>query len=117
MALARHKLDALIKTCITERNGGISAEEKLVDGLALLQSCQCTVLPENGSGIGQGALKTLVTAKERAVAKLQSFVKDLPELFNVTAGGKCYVGQVDGNNALVESAVVLRLALCINVRR
>ena len=65
MAFAGHVLDALIKAGITQGDGGVTAEEQLVDGFALLQSCQSAVLPQDGSSIGKGAQQPLMTAQQR----------------------------------------------------
>ena len=53
---------------------------------------------------------------QRAVAQFQSLIEDLPELFDVAAGGQRHIGQVDGDHALVEAAVILRLAVFIDIR-
>ena len=58
-----------------------------------------------------------MAAHERAVAQLQPLVKDLPELLHVAAGGQRHVRQVDGHDALIEAAVVLRLAVFVDIRR
>ena len=47
------------------------------------------------------------------VAQLEALLEDLPELVHVAAGGQRHVGQVDGDDALVEAAVVLGLARVI----
>ena len=44
------------------------------------------------------------------VAESQALVKDLPELLEVAAGGKGYIHQIDGDNTLIEAAVVFGLA-------
>ena len=56
VALAGHVLDALVESGVAQGDGGVAVEEQLVDGLPLLQTGQGAVLPENGGGIGQGAL-------------------------------------------------------------
>ena len=117
MALAGHELDTFIKTCVAEGDRRIAAVEELIDRLALLQSCQRSVLPEDRCRIGQRTLEAVVTAHQRLVAQLQTLVKDLPELVDIAAGGKCNVRQVDCDNALIEAAVILRLAVFIDIRR
>ena len=44
------------------------------------------------------------------MAQLQPFVKNLPELVQIAAGGEGHIRQVDGDHALIEAAVVLVLA-------
>ena len=110
MALAGHVLYALIQTRVAQRNGGVAAVEELVDALAFFEPSQSAVLPQDGGGVGGGALQTVVTAAQRAVAQLQPLVKDLPELVDVAAGGQSHVRQVDGDHALIEAAIVLVLA-------
>lgn len=45
-----------------------------------------------------------------AVAQFQALIKNFPEFIRLTAGGQGHIRQVDGNNALIEAAIVLRLA-------
>ena len=51
VALAGHILAALIQARVAQTDGGIAAVEQLVDGLALLQAGQRTVLPQDGRGV------------------------------------------------------------------
>ena len=110
VALAGHILHALIQTGIAQTDGGVAAEQQLVDLFALLQSGQCAVLPQNGSGIAGSAQQSLVPCLQCAVAQGQTLVEDFPELLKVALGGECHIHQIDGDNALIESAVVLGLA-------
>ena len=110
VALAGHILAAFVQARVTQADGGVAAVEQLVDGLALFQAGQSTVLPQDGGGVGQGALQAVVTAHEGFMAQVQALIEDLPELVKVTAGGQGHVHQVDGDHALVETAVVLGLA-------
>ena len=50
--LAAHFHYAFPKSCVSQRQGGVSAVEELVDDFALRKSCQCAILPEDGSSIG-----------------------------------------------------------------
>ena len=52
-----------------------------------------------------------MTAAESAVAELESLIKDLPELVHVLLGGAGHVDEIDGNDALVETAVVFVLSV------
>ena len=110
MALAGHILHALIQAGITQADGGIAAEQQLVDLFTLLQAGQCAVLPQDGRGVAQGAQQTLVACLQGAVAQRQTLVKDLPELFKVAAGAQGNVHQIDGDHTLIETAVVFGLA-------
>ena len=110
VALAGHILHALIQTSVAQADGGVAAKEQLVDLLALLQAGQCAVLPQNGGGIAGGAHQALMAGLQCFVAESQALVKDLPELLEVAAGGKGYIHQIDGDNTLVEAAVVFGLA-------
>ena len=110
MALAGHVLHAFIQARVAQRNGGIAVEQQFVNGFALFQPGQRTVLPQNGGGVGGGALEPLMAALKGPVAQLQTILKNLPELVQIAAGGQCHVRQVDGDHALIEAAVVLVLA-------
>ena len=50
-----------------------------------------------------------MTALQRLMAQLQTLLKNLPELRHVSAGGQRHIHQVDGDDALIEAAVVLGL--------
>ena len=110
VGLAGHVLHALIEAGVAERNGGVTAVEQLVDGFTFFEAGQCAVLPENGRGVGEGTLQTLVAAEQCAVAQLEALLKNFPELFAVCAGAEGNVNKVDGDNALIEAAVVLGLS-------
>ena len=110
VAAAGHVLDTLIKARVAEADGGIAAVEEPVDGLALFQAGQRAVLPQDGRGIGQGALEPLVAAHQTPVAQLQPLVEDLPELVEILAGAQGHIHQIDGDDTLVEAAVILMLA-------
>ena len=110
MGLSCHIFDALIKTCVTQRNGGISAVEQLVDGFALFKTGQSAILPQNGSSIRKRTLQPLVTAQQCLMAQLHTLPEDFPELVHVPSGGQGDIGQIDGDNTLIEAAVILVLA-------
>ncbi|CAN4027241.1 hypothetical protein NOIMNB_NOIMNB_17880, partial [Dysosmobacter welbionis] len=113
MALAGHVLHALVEAGVAQGDGGVAVVEQLVDGLALLQPGAGAVLPQNRGHVGESALQPIVPAHQGTVAQLQAFVKDLPELVQVAAGGQGHIGQIDGHHALIEAAVVLVLARLI----
>ena len=110
VALAGHVLDALIKTCVAQGDGGVAVVEQFVDGLALFQPGTGSILPQNGGNIRESSLEPFMAAHQRPVAQLQPLVKDAPELLQISAGGKGHVGEVDGYHALIEPAVVFVLA-------
>ena len=117
VALAGHILAALIQARIAQADGGIAAVEQLVDGLALLQAGQCAVLPQDGRGVAQGAFQAVMAAHQGLVAQLQTLVKQLPELIKIAAAGQSHIHQVDGDNALIEAAVILGLTVLVDVWR
>ena len=74
MALARHILHALIQAGIAQADGGVAAEEQLVDFLTLLQASQCTMLPMNRAHIRNGTEQPLMTSLQCSMANIQSFI-------------------------------------------
>ena len=104
MGFACHVADALAQTCVAKGDGGIAA---------LFQAGAGAVLPKDRRCIGQGAHEAVVAAHESPVAQIQTLIKNFPEAFDITAGGKGHVYQVQGNDALVEPAVELVVAVLI----
>ena len=94
--------------------------KKLIDRLALFEPCKRTVLPEYGGCVGECALKSFMAALKSSVAKLKSFIENLPEFFfalvAVTCGCAGDVYEIYGYNTLIESAVIFRLTVFIDVR-
>ena len=90
--------------------------EILIYRFTLSYSRKSAVLPENGSGVGEGTRESFVTALEGSVAYLHSLVEYLPELINISVRGKCDVYKVNGYDALVEAAVILRLTVLVDIR-
>ena len=109
VALAGHILDALVQAGVAQADGGVAAEQQLVDLLALFQAGQGAVLPQDGGGVAEGAQQPLVAGLQGPVAQVQPLVEDLPELFKVAPRAQGHVHQVDGDDALVEPAVVFGL--------
>ena len=59
-----------------------------------------------------------MTKPKRSVAEFQTLIQNLPELLHILMCGTCYINQIDGYNALIETAIVLMLSaftksLCI----
>ena len=84
MANALHELCDLIKSDVSERDGGIAVMEILVYLLALAESCDSAVLPMDRACVGQRSLKRFVSAHKRSLTKSKSLGKDLPELILVS---------------------------------
>ena len=54
-----------------------------------------------------------MSAAKGSVAKLQSFLQNLPEALHIAIGGAGYIHQVDGDNPLIETSIILMAAVCI----
>ena len=108
--LADHREDALPEPRVAERDRRVAAVEELVDLLALVEAREGSVLPENRRRVGGRPFQALMAAAEGAVAELAALVEEAPELLHVAVRGKRDVDEVDRDDALVEAAVVLRLA-------
>ena len=113
VALAGHILAAFVQARVAQADGGVTAVQQLIDRLAFLQAGQRAVLPQDGRGVGQGALEAVVAAHERGMAQVEPLVKNLPEAVKIAAGGQRHIDQVDGDDALVEAAVVFRFAVIV----
>ena len=72
--LACHVVHALVQARVAQGDGGVSAVEKLVNGLPLLQSGQGPVLPQDRGHVRQSPLKTPVPAHQGLITKLQPFI-------------------------------------------
>ena len=112
---AREGVYAFPKTCVAERQGRVAAVKVLVNDLALVKSRKCAILPENRRGIRRSAEKSVMTGTERSVAELHSLIENLTEFIHVTACREADVNEIYGYNTLVESAVILGLAIFVNV--
>ena len=97
----------LIKTRIAKADGAVVVKEQAVDLLALFEAGDGAVLPQDGSDVGDSPQQSLVAAAQGAVAELQAFLQNLPELVHIPVGGAGDVDQVDGDNTLVETSVIL----------
>lgn len=58
-----------------------------------------------------------MTAHQCLFAECHSLIEDLPELIHVSTGGACNIHQIDGDNALIKSSVILRFIILIHIRR
>ena len=118
--LADEREHALPEAGVAERDRGVAVEEEVVDLLALLETRERAVLPENRRRVGERAHQTVVAAVERAVAELHALVENLPELRQARVlgrvraggahGGERHVHEVDRHDALVEASVIAVLA-------
>ena len=107
VGLTLHVVDALCQTGIAEGDGGVTAVEEFVDGLAGFQTGDGAILPEDGSDVGRRAEQTLVADAQSSVAEVEALFHELPELLFILAGRAGDVDEVQGDNALVETAIVL----------
>ncbi len=96
-----------IEACIAEGNGAVVVEEELVNRFALLETSDSAVLPEDRSHVGDGAEQSFMAAAERSVAEFEAVFQDFPEFIDIAARGACHIDEVDGDDALIEAAVVL----------
>ena len=75
------------------------------------------MLPKDRRRVGERAEKSLVPCAQRPVAKLHSLIKYAVEFLHISARREADVNEIYRNYALIESAVVLRFSLLVNVRR
>ena len=113
VALAGHQVGQLVQADVAQGDGGIAAVEQLVDGLPLVQPGQCAVLPVDGADVGTDTLQSVVAAHEGFVANFQPTVELRPELVHVPADFQADLGQVDGDDTLVEAAFKLVVAVLV----
>ena len=57
-----------------------------------------------------------MAAHKSAIAKVKTFIKYLPEFIHILSGGKSNINKVKSYNALIETTIVFRLAVFINIR-
>ena len=113
MGFAGHQLGYFVQTDITQRNGGIAVLQEFVNGFALIQTSDSTVLPVNRANIGANTHEGIVTAHERFVAQIQTFVQQFPEGFLVTLCENTDLRQVQADNTLVEATLKLVVSVFI----
>ena len=111
MGYAEHADAHFIEACIAEGNGAVVVEEELVDRFALLETSDSAVLPEDRSHVGDGAEQSFMAAAERSVAEFEAVFQDFPEFIHIAARGACHIDEVDGDDALIEAAVVFMLSV------
>ena len=73
----------------------------------------CAVLPVYGGNVAGDAHKRVVAAHQSFVAELKSFFKQLPKLLFVAVCQYSALGKIYGNNALVEPALELVIAVFV----
>ena len=62
MRFADHADAHFTQSRIAQRNSGVSVKQQLVNGLSLLQTRQCAVLPQDRSNVRLGSQKSLMSA-------------------------------------------------------
>ena len=100
--------------------------KQLVDGFALLETRERTVLPQDGRGIRERALETVVAAAQGAMAELEALIENLPEgviqILDVVMVAGCLpnfqsvqsnIGEVDGDGSLIETSVELVVSVLV----
>ena len=110
MGYTQHSHGHLIETCVTKGDGGVITEEQFVNRLTLLQTCQSAILPKDGSYIRACAHETLMAATQCPMAELKPLFEDFPETLHISIRRTCNINEVDGNNTLVETSIILMLA-------
>ena len=113
MGYALHELGQLVKAYIAERYCRISVHEVLVNLFALSEPCNGSVLPVHGGYVRKRAHECVMTAHQRIEAELESLFEEFPELLLVAARKNAALGKIDGNDALVESALELVVAVFV----
>ena len=113
LADSAHKLGDLVQTNVTERNGGITAVEQMLDALTLAESCKSAVLPVNRADVACDLLECFVTAHKSLKAKLESLVKELPELLLVAPCDNTDLRKIDRNDTLIEASLELVAAVLV----
>ena len=111
VGLAGHAHAHLIETRVTQADGAVVVKEQAVDLLAFFQAGDSAVLPEDGRDIGDSSQQSLMAAAQGAVAELQAVFKDLPELVHISVRGAGDIDEIDGDDALIETSVVLVLSV------
>ena len=113
VAHAGHQLGHLVQADIAQGDGGVAAVEQGLDGRALGQAGDGTILPVDGGGVGPHLLQGIVAAHEGLIAQVQALLQQGPELVHVPPGQDADLGQVQGDHALVEAALELIVAILI----
>ena len=108
--LSGHVADALAKARVAQGDCGISVHQKLVDCLAFGQTRQGSVLPKNRRHVALCSHQAVVANHQGAVAQVKALVEYFPKGVKVAVGRASDVNQVERDNALVESSVILGLS-------
>lgn len=103
---AFHVIDTFGESGIAQRNRGIAIEEKLINGFSWLQTGQSPILPKNRSHVAWSAEQAFVAKLQGAVAEFQTIAEDFPEAFFVFTARASNIDKVNGDDALIEAAVV-----------
>ena len=116
MGFTCHISGTFTKSRISQRDCRISTIQQLIYGLTLLQTCKCSVLPEDRCHIGRSALQTVMTAHQCLFTECHPLIKDLPELIRITTGRTCDIHKIYGDNALIKTTVIFWLVIFIYIR-
>ena len=106
VALAGHILYALIQTCVTEADGGVAAEEQLINLFSLFQTSQCAILPMDRAHIARSSKQPFMSSLQSAMAKIKTLIKDSPEFIEVLFRTTGHIYKIDGNHTLIKAAII-----------
>lgn len=110
MGSASHIPDAFIQSGIAQGDCGVAIIQERVNLLTGGKTGKSAMLPEDWSHVRCGAKKMFVPQTKGAVAEFKTVFVDFPELVHVSARGESYIGEIDGDNALIPSSIVFMLA-------
>jgi hypothetical protein len=98
---------------VAQGQGRIAAVDEFFNGFAGLQAGNGAVLPVDRRYVGRDALEEVDAQEQGFFAEFQALVEDLEEFFFVAVGEDADLRQVEGDDAHVEAAVELVVALFI----
>ena len=113
MALTGHKLGCLVETDITEGDCRVTIHQQWINLFTFLQSGNRTILPVNRADIGSDTKQCIVSAHQSFVAQIQTLIEQAPELLFITLCQNTDLWEVQGYNALVETAFPFIISVLI----
>ena len=113
LAASFHQIRGLIQSDISQRHGGITIVQVFVDGLALLQTGDGSVLPVDGAHIGYHTFQCLVTAHQCFITQFQTLVQQFPEFLFISFCQNTDLRKIDADNALIEASFPFVLSVFI----